>query len=193
MSKTQDIKRQIQAAIDAVKDFDEPYKTKAFEVILSKSLETIPTGPTSKRIEHHIEKKGKSLPVKEKIAKFAEAANLSVDQLANVFEFGDDGLNFIAPLTGSIKQKQVDFTQCVLICLERVYEKKSIEATELVSMLDDFGLSTKNLSRSLQSHPDIFRKIGKKRETRYRLTDVGKTSALKLVHELATVGTQPQQ
>lgn len=38
MSKTAEIKKQVEAAIAAVKDYDEPYRSKAFEVILSKSI-----------------------------------------------------------------------------------------------------------------------------------------------------------
>jgi len=126
------------------------------------------------------------LALKERIAKFAEETDLSVEQLENVFEFNEQDLNFIAPLTGSVPDKQVDFTQCILIALELVYRKKSIDATELVKKLDDYGLDKKNLARSLTSHPDIFRKIGKKKETKYKLTDVGKTSAIQLVRTLAT-------
>lgn len=186
MPKIEEIKKQIQTAIEAVKDFDEPYRTKAFEVILSKLMEELP----SERVVEGAEKREKPLPHKERIKRFAEAANLSVDQLDNVFEFNEDSMKFIAPLTGSVPQRQVIFTHCVLIGLERVYRKKSIKATELAGMLYDYGLSIKNLSRSLQNHPDIFRKVGKKKETRYKLTDIGKTSAIELVHTIATSGTQ---
>jgi len=126
------------------------------------------------------------LALKERIEKFSRDTNLSVEQLENVFEFNEHDLHFIAPLTGSVPEKQVSLTQCVLIGLELVYRKKSIDATELAKKLDDYGLDTKNLARSLSSHSDIFRKIGKKRQTKYKLTDVGKTSAIQLVQTLAT-------
>lgn len=186
MSKGEDVKKKIQAAIDMVKDFEEPYKTIAFKVILTESLEKLPREHLTKGAE----KEGKSLSNKERIKRFAESMKLSVAQLANVFDFSEDTLRFIAPLTGSIQQKQIIFTQCVLIALEQVYKKRSIKAIELTEMLDYYGLSASNLARSLKNCSDIFRKIGKKRNTLYKLTDVGKNSAIELVHSLATVGTQ---
>lgn len=182
MSKNGDIKKQIKAAIEAVKDFDEPYRTKAFEVILSKFMEKLP----SERVVKDATKGEKPPHHEERIKRFAEAANLSVEQLENVFEFNKESLRFIAPLTDSVPQKQITFTHCILTGLEQVYGKKSIKATELAGMLDDYGLSTANLARGLQSRSDIFRKVGKKRETRYKLTDVGKNSAIELVRTLAT-------
>jgi hypothetical protein len=186
MSKGEDVKKKIQDTIDIVKDFDEPYRSKAFELILSKSLEMPPT----ERVVKPSKKDEKPVSRKEKIVKFAEATILSVNQLENVFAFDEDEIKFITPLEGSTPQRQVSFTQCVLIGLEYVYNKRSIEAAELVSMLDYYGLTTNNLARSLRQNSDIFRKIGKKRSTKYRLTDIGKTSALALVNTLATMGTQ---
>lgn len=185
MSKIEEIKKQIQTAIEAVKDFDEPYRTKAFEVILSKFMERIPVEKGVKRVR----RKTQALPLKEKIEEFAEATNLSVDQLENVFEFDEQGLRFIAPLTGSIPERQVSFVQCVLIGLEYVYGKKSISATEFAKIFDDYGLSKKNIGRSLGRHRPLFRMFGRKKSTKYRLTDVGKTSAIELVHTLATSET----
>lgn len=126
------------------------------------------------------------LVLKEGIEKLAKDTSLSSEQLENVFEFNEQDLHFIAPLTGSIPEKQVNLAQCILIGLELVYQKKSIDATELSRQLDDYGLGAKNLARSLASRSDIFRKIGKKRQTKYKLTDVGKTSAIQLVRTLAT-------
>lgn len=185
MPKIEEIKKQIQTAIDAVKDFDEPYRSKAFEVILSKSIERIAIEKDVKAKE-----KGKPSTLEGKIEKFAESSNLSVGQLENVFEFSENNLKFITPLSGSIAERQVSFTQCVLIALEKVFGKKSINALDLAKKLDDYGLSGHHLARNLQRHPNIFRKIGKKRGTKYKLTDVGKSSALELVRALATSRTQ---
>lgn len=182
MSKIADIKKRIQTAIDAVKDFDEPYRTKAFEVILSKSIESI-------AIEKAKEKR-KPTSLEGKIEKFAEASNLSVDQLENVFEFSEKDLKFIAPLSGSVAERQSDFTQSVLIGLEKVSGKKSIGALDLAKRFSDYGLSGHHLTRNLQRRPNIFRKIGKKRSTKYRLTDIGKSSAIELIRALATSETQ---
>jgi hypothetical protein len=127
------------------------------------------------------------LVLRKGIEKLAKATSLSSEQLENVFEFNEQDLHFIAPLAGSVPERQVNFAQCILIGLELVYQKKSIDATVLSRQLDDYGLDTKNLARSLASRSDIFRKIGKKRQTKYKLTDIGKTSAIQLVQTLATL------
>jgi len=186
MSKIGKIKEQIQTAIEAVKDFDEPYKTKAFEVILSRNLDELSLGKDRGEAKEGKEPKELSLALNKRIDALTKEANLTVEQLENVYDFGDQDLTVIAPLEGTVPDKQVSFTQCLLIGLERVYSKKSISAPELTKKIDDTGLNTKNLSRSLKNRPDIFRKMGKKKETVYKLTDVGKTSAIALVRTLAT-------
>jgi hypothetical protein len=141
------------------------------------------------KLEKHFQAKPEEkshLTPKEGIKKFAENTNLPVEQLENVFQFNEHDLQFIAPLTGSLSEKQVILAQCVLIGLEFVYGKKLIDATELAKKIDDFGLDPHNFARSLSNRSDIFRKMGKKRQTKYKLTDVGKTSATQLVHNLAT-------
>jgi hypothetical protein len=141
------------------------------------------------KLEKHLQAKSEKeshLTPKQGIEKFAENANLSIEQLGNVFEFNEDDFQFIAPLTESLPEKQVILAQCVLIGLEFVYGKKLIDATELAKKLDDFGLDSHNFARSLSNRSDIFRRIGKKRQTKYKLTDIGKTSAIQLVHTLAT-------
>jgi hypothetical protein len=126
------------------------------------------------------------LILRERIEKLAKDTSLSSEQLGNVFEFSEQDLRFIAPLTGSVPEKQVNFAQCVLIGSESVYQKKSVAATDLSRQLDDYGLDTANLARTLGNRSDLFRKIGKKRQTLYKLTDIGKTSAIQLVRTLAT-------
>lgn len=188
MARIDEIKTQIQKAIEAVKDFDEPYKIKAFEVILAKFLEAVSIEKTVQ--ETGAGMKRKALSPTDKIQKFAQATNLSVGQLENVFEFGEQGLRFIAPLTGRIAERQVSFAQCVLICLEHVYGKKTIATLEFTKFFDDFGLTTKNLARNIRRHNTLFRIFGKKKGAKYRLSDVGKTSAIELVRTLATSGVQ---
>lgn len=181
------IQKKIQDAIDIVNDFDEPYRTKAFEVILTNSLGVSAPSKSIKKVTSGTKK----LSIDEKIVKFAETLRLTVDQLENVFDFDEDGVNIVTPLVGSIPSKQVTITHCVLICLEHVYDKKSVSSSDLKKLIDDYGVVTKNLSRSLQNKSDIFRRVGKVRGTKYRLTDVGKTSGLELIRTLAMSCSQP--
>jgi len=183
MSEIGKIKEQIQAAIEAVKDFDEPYKTKAFEVILSKNLDALSSGKS--------ERKGKEgetplSDLAEKIENFATEVGVSIAQLESVFQFNDD-LEFIyRPLPGAVADRQASFSQCILIGMEEVYKKKLIDASELIKKLDAYGLDSKNLSRNLQRRTDVFRMMGRGKATRYKLTDTGKTSAIELVRTFAT-------
>jgi hypothetical protein len=61
LSKTSEIKKQVDAAIAVVKDYDEPYRTKAFEVILSKSIESLFPEKSGEGVspESHGRKQGK--------------------------------------------------------------------------------------------------------------------------------------
>jgi len=131
------------------------------------------------------------LALRERLEKFAEKVSLSIDQLEDVFEFNEQDLKFIyRPLTGSVADRQVSFTQCILIGLEEIYQKKSLATSELMKKLDDYGLDSNNLSRNLQRRPNIFRMTGRGKATKYKLTDIGKTSAIQLVQTLATPSTQ---
>jgi hypothetical protein len=188
MSKIGKIKEQIEAAIEAVKDFDEPYKTKAFEVILSKSLDELYSG---KGEGEGKEGEATLSGLEERIENFVKKAGVSVTQLEGVFQFNKDGLEFIyRPLQGSVADRQASFSQCILISLEEIYQKKLMEASELIRRLDAYGLDSKNLSRNLQKRPNVFRMAGRGKATKYKLTDTGKTSAMELVRTLATAARQ---
>ena len=179
----EDIKNQIQFAINAVKDFDEPYRTKAFEVILSKLIEG---RPTEKKIEPSEVKKKKISTLNGKIAEFAKAANITAEQLGNVFDFKEQDLTFIAPLTGSLADRQFQFCESILIGSELVYGNKWTKASILTKKMDDYGLHTRNLARNLARRSGIFRRTGQKRGSKWKLTDVGIREALDLVRRIAT-------
>lgn len=120
------------------------------------------------------------------MAEFAKAANITVEQLGNVFDFKEQDLTFIAPLTGSVADRQVEFSECVLVGYELVYRNKWTKASKLSEKMDDHGLDLRNLARNLTRHSDIFRKTGQKRGSKYKLTDIGKRAALELVRRIAT-------
>lgn len=180
--QVKEIKNKIQLAIQAVADVEEPFKTKAFEVVLSRLLEE----PEAKGRPSPVQitfKEAKTLD--EKIVRFAKKANLDVDKLKDVFEFKEDKPIFIAKVEGTDVEKQVKFSQCLLVVFDEIYEKEWLEASILRQMLDDFGTPLANLARNLTNQKEIFRKMGPKQATKYKLTGQGKKKALELIRELA--------
>ena len=188
--QTEQIKNKIKMAIDAVSDVEEPFKIKAFEVILSKLLEE------SEEMIHHLATPSpksttqgnlKGAKTLERIASFAKRCNLNAAQLRDAIEFKEDVPMFIEKVEGSDAEKQVKASQCLLATYENVYQRDWIEASTLRQNLADSGVPLANLARSLKSQKEIFRKIGKKKNTKYKLTGLGKKKAYQLIRKLATV------
>lgn len=186
------IKNKIKTAIEAVSDIEEPFKTKAFEVILSKLLEkseetgqpTATPSPTSTTL---VTLKGEKT-VEERIVRFAKRCNLSVTELRDVIESEEDGPIFIGKIEGTDAEKQVKASQCLLATYENVHQRDWIEASMLSQNLADSGVPLANLARSLKSQKEIFRKMGKKKKnTKYKLTGLGKKKAYELIRKLATI------
>jgi uncharacterized protein with NAD-binding domain and iron-sulfur cluster len=180
--QVEEIKKKIQLAIKAVADVEEPFRNKAFEVVLSRLLE-------------EPEVKGRPSPVpmtlkgaktlNEKIARFAKKVNLDVDKLKDIFEFKEDKPVFIAKVEGTDGEKQGKASQCLLIVFDEIYEKDWLETSILRQMLDDYGIPLANLARNLTNQKEIFRKMGQKQATKYKLTGLGKKKASELIRELA--------
>jgi len=144
VSKTQveEIKEKIQLAIQAVADVKEPFKTKAFEVILSTLLkkpeaEVHAAPPPSTKV---ITKGAKTL--NQKIAEFANEANVEVSKLKDIFEFEEDKPIFIGRVEGSEAEKQVQISKCLLVSYKSVYGKDWVEASFLSKALDDYGVES---------------------------------------------------
>lgn len=180
--QVKEIKNKIQLATQAVADVEEPFKTKAFEVVLSRLLEE-PEAKERPSLAQTTLKEAKSLD--EKIVRFAKKASLDVDKLTDVFEFKEDKPVFIARVEGTDAEKQVKISQCLLIMFSEMYEKDWLETLSLRKMLDDYGIPLANLARNLKRQKGIFRKMGQKQATKYKLTGQGKKKALELIRELA--------
>lgn len=180
--QVKEIKNKIQLAIQAVVDVEEPFKTKAFEVVLSRLLEEPEAKGRPSPVQTTL-KEAKTL--NEKIARFAKKVNLDVDKLKDVFEFKEDKPLFIAKVEGTNAEKQVKFSQCLLVVFDEIYERDWLETSILRQMLDDYGISLANLARNLTNRKEIFRKMGQTQATKYKLTGQGKKKALELIRELA--------
>ena len=189
MSKTQveEIKEKIQLAIQAVADVEEPFKTKAFEVILSTLLkkpeaeERAAQPPPTKVIT----KGAKTLD--RKIATFANEANVGVSKLKDIFEFEEDKPIFIGRVEGSEAEKQVQISRCLLAAYKTVYGKAWVKASLLSEALDDYGIgSLANLAANLGKCEEEFRAKGQRRGRQYKLTQQGIQNALDAIRQLST-------
>jgi hypothetical protein len=108
-----------------------------------------------------------------------------VDKLKDVFEFKEDKPVFIAKLEGTTAKKQVKLSQCLLVVFDELYGNDWLETSILRQILDDYGIPLTNLARNLTNQKEIFRKMGQKQATKYKLTGQGKKKALELIRELA--------
>lgn len=185
--QVEEIKERIQLAIQAVADVEEPFKTKAFEVILSALLkqpetERRPATPLSAKV---IAKGAKTLD--EKIANFANEANVEVRKLKDIFEFDEDKPMFIGKVEGSEAEKKVQISKCLLVAYKIVYRKDWVDASFLSKALDDYGVrSLANLAANLGKCEEEFRAKGKGRGRQYKLTQQGRKNALDLIRQLST-------
>lgn len=185
--QVEEIKEKIQLAIQAVADVEEPFKTKAFEVILSTLLKKPETEgrappPPSTRV---ITKEAKTLD--QKIAKFANEADVEVSKLRDIFEFEEDKPIFIGRVEGSEAEKQVQISECLLVAYKSVYGKAWVKASLLSEALDDYGVgSLANLAANLGKCEEEFRAKGQRRGRQYKLTQQGIKNALDLIRQLST-------
>ena len=185
--QVEEIKEKIQLAIQAVADVKEPFKTKAFEVILSTLLKKPEAeGHVTQRPSTKVIAKG-AKTLDQKIAEFANETNIEIRKLKDVFEFDEDKPIFIGRVEGSEAEKQAQISKCLLIAYKSVYRKDWVEASFLSRALDDYGVrSLKNLATNLGKLKDEFRTKGQSRWKQYKLTQQGRKTALDLIRQLST-------
>ena len=186
--QVEEIKEKIRLAIQAVADVEEPFKTKAFEVVLSTLLkkpeaEGPPSPPpSSARTTTKVPR-----TVDQKIAKFAKEANFEVSKLKDLFEFEEDKPIFIGRVEGNEAEKQVQISKCLLLAYRSVYGKNWVETSFLSKALDDYGVgSLGNLATNLRKHEEEFRAKGHHRWKQYKLTQQGRKNALDLIRQLSS-------
>lgn len=182
------IRAEIQRAINITKDFEEPYRSKAFEIILSKSLGSPVSSSTLERKQGSEKEQGKQTGHSEpssfeaRIRDFAEKCNLDIPKLRNVFEFEADKPIFIITLNKAQSEKQTFVSRLLLAVYKEIYGQ---EWLSLAQVLESNGISSRNLSRTLDKQPDIFRKKGEKSKRQYKLVDSAKTETYKMIYQIA--------
>ncbi|MEM2102104.1 MAG: hypothetical protein QXM22_01155 [Candidatus Bathyarchaeia archaeon] len=170
----------IQRAIRIVEKVREPYRMKAFEVVLSNLL----VSPLFERKEKQKETKGAEGTLDERIAEFAAECKLTVEQLKSVFEFQQDKPIFIVPrqVGSTHAQNQVLVSRYLLAAYGEIYGK---EWVSLVPVLTDHGVgSLANLAVNLKRHPTVFNIKGQGKGTEYKLVEAAKHETFNMIHNL---------
>ena len=185
--EVKEIKGKIKVAIDAVDDVPEAFKIKAFEVVLSKLLNE----RKFEANESEGEKGGSneltavSQSMDDKIKKMAEAAGVTVNQLNDIFQFGETTLKFIGRIEGKDAGKQVQISRLIIFAYKEVYGQEWVEGSIIREVLKDCGVGSLNhFSENLMHFENEFRTIGLKSAMKYKLTEPGKQTAITLLKQL---------
>jgi hypothetical protein len=179
----EEIIKKIQFAMDAVSNIPEPFKVKAFEIVLSKSLDEVPKEDTS---ASNVELREKPTNVGDKMEKLTKVATITLEQLKDIFDFKAEEPIFIGRVEGNEAEKQVQISELMLLVMQEVYEHEWVASSFLWKTLQECGVgSLDNLAAHLSERPDLFRAMGQKRGRKYRLTGPGRTAALELLRRLA--------
>jgi hypothetical protein len=175
VSNDEKIKAMIRRAINIVADIEEPYRAKAFEVVLSRLW----TGSYEKEQGEKVEKPG---TLEAKINNFGTKCNLSTDQLKSIYDFKEDKPVFIISLRGTHAERQVLISRYLLAAYDEVYGK---EWVSLYQVLSDHGISSLgNLSNNLKKHSEIFNLRGQGKAREYKLVDAAKRDTFQMIHDL---------
>ena len=183
--EVEEIKKKIQLAMNSVKDVPEPFKTKAFEVILSNLL--IEFSPKKPLPSTHTEKRPieGEVSVEEKMAKLAKIANLEVNQLKDIFHFGEKEPVFIGRVDGTEAEKQAQICRFLLLASHEVYGIEWVESSFLWKTLQDYGIgSLGNLATNIAKRENEFRAMGRGKGRKYKLTEQGRQNAIESLKQL---------
>ncbi|TET26556.1 MAG: hypothetical protein E3J73_04325 [Candidatus Bathyarchaeum sp.] len=182
----EEIKEKINQAIKAVADVEEPFRTKAFEIVLSTLLEgsVIKTSIKSRSSTETSTRRTNTL--NQQIAEFAKKAGIESGKLRDFYDFEEDEPVFIGKVEGREAEKQIQISKCLLIAYESVYGISWVKTSILSKALDNYGVgSLNNLAKNLGKCRDDFRSKGQFRGTQYKLTQLGRESALNLLRQLS--------
>jgi hypothetical protein len=161
-----EIKQKINRAINLTKDLDEPYRSKAFEIIFNDLLHSqIKTEPAV--VKPNNEKKPdkgtfeNGLDLNKKIENFATKCGLSVQQLKNVYDFTDNKPIVIIPRKGTEIENQILTSRLLLVAYDEIFNQEWIS---LRQDLTEHGIkSLGNLAANLDRNSQLFRSRGQGR------------------------------
>lgn len=124
-SSDEQLKAIIKRAIDITKDFEEPYRSKAFEIILANSLSaSLNIGQKNEAISPRGDITVKPSSIQTNIQNLAKKCNVSIEQLNDIFDFQETYPIFIVPLKEMNQRNRrlfLDF--CLLhttMCMDKI-------------------------------------------------------------------------
>jgi hypothetical protein len=181
--KLSEIKKAVKIAKELVKDEEEPFKSEAFKVILSKILEESKEITSMKR---PLEKGAGKIAINP-IDELSKYCSVSPDKVREVVDIANNTVLFIVRLKASEAEKQVIASQCILLAYHVGLGVEWVKATLLREALKNAGIgSLNNLSRNLNKRNDIFRIRGTGKSAEYRLTEAGKNDAMNKIKSLSS-------
>ena len=190
----EDLKKKIDEAKKIVRKLglEEPYNSEAFGAILTLSLmkEKIKEG-LKERPEHiEIGPKGDS------IKKLAKDANITIDQLRQIFDFEEEDLTLLTEIIGkNEEERQFKATLLMLTGLSYCYGREEILSPDLKERLARLDIrSLTNLSANLRKYRQYILLKGRPGDprARYKITGPGKRKGLGMILELIASSTRPK-
>lgn len=116
----------------------------------------------------------------------SKKSGISISNLNEIYDFEADPFSLNpGRITGTTQQQQVVAAKLILYGHLVSSGEKEIDAGTLKSQIDDSGINTNNLSRTLAADRNIKPvKSSARSKTKYRLLGPGKVEALELLNEL---------
>ena len=178
----------IKLAKEAVDGENEPYKTEAFKIILSKLLESKTVQQTID-LSSNSEKITKATPIykiEEKTAELADKCDLTIDELDKVIFIKDNTIEITSPISGSDARKHFIVTLCLLASYDTIHGQEWISSQTILDCLRSMGVrDITNLSSNLGKYPDLIITRGTRGHKEYRLTSgQGRIFAFNIIHKL---------
>ena len=184
-----DVKKKIKIAKQAVKnEKDDQFKIPAFQVILSKLLDSESVKnekKSSNSSTSQIQKADKSLNIKKGKEELAKKCGVSVVALEDVLYLRDGSMKVVAPLSGTASEKHITISKCILTAYQIVFNQTWVQASTLskcakMSRIEQID----HLSRSLKKDEKSFRTQGNRGGMKYKITEFGKTSTYEIIRKL---------
>jgi len=190
---SQDLQEKIKIAKESVQDQEEPYKTEAFKIILSSliagtKLKKSKTSTTKRKRKSSSQGKSSSTSIvyemKNDLSEFAKKCKISEDELSETITIKKDIIQIVKKPKLKEKEKQVQFTLCILAAYKILYEIDWLPAAKLKKCLDDSGVGDLgHLFRSI-SATSLIVDSGSKSGKEYKITGKGVDTACEYICKL---------
>lgn len=118
--------------------------------------------------------------------KLAQNSGLSNSELDDVLSFGDNTVEILAPLKGSLGKRQKIGSICILSAFHMIFLEDWVGGGILSQSLRDSGIPDRgnNLPTILSSFNELFVRRGRGKSIEYKLTAPGRNLAFKILQNL---------